>query len=647
MKLVDFPPEVLGQILQASSLSCEIFDLLAAGCPLLTSKILQGLTHVSLVADRCALLPMPKSLSLCRNLRSLSLSSTRNLFKTVSEGKLFLESLSKTLTSLAIHSTDSHLLFYILPPSSAPDVIEVEYSRGASPWMDIERMFPQLETLEIAKNKDSKILAPGALNWLPALPSTLTSLGCFSIDFGPNVSRPWSLLPPTLRILNTNVSIEYPESLDDAYFQYLDHLANGHPSIEHITTIEWRSAPLDVKWLPRTLKSCGLSLLDMRFAGSLPPQLESLNVLDCQSTTVEWFHALPRSLTSLLFSCEVQFGKNVALLPRNLKVIRPGYVSDFTPALKAEVEARPDESLWPPNLTSASFLRIHDINDLQLIPNSLRYLSLSVSVAGIFTPIDFPANLLPPNLTDFYLYNVSQGIKLTSMFPSTLTRLDLTEFFSFDLAGLTREEAEFLPSSITDLTLSDKPLLSKKRAPTGPFKLPNRLQRLKLKLWHYNWIDSIPKSVTWLQILDLNEAHDSTPEMNTQLFKDLPPGLEYLYLQRSIRPPKKLLTNFPAECVAPLTKIRQLTVKYGLFESGVLRHLPTFMRVLAIPLASLEPEDVPFISSRLTSFEPGALIDWTLPLLADYWPLAAPTSALVRANVNYLTVMRRIAALTK
>lgn len=646
MNLIDFPPEILDHILRSSSLSREIFDLIAAGCPILTSKILHGLSHVSLVADKSVLLPIPKAISLCRNLRSLSLCSSHRLFKSVEEGKLFLESLTKTLKTLSIRSLDSHLLFYSTPPSPGTTDPETEYPRGPSPWIDIEAVFPQVETLKISNYKNGLELHT---NWLPALPSTLTSLEDCIIIFSSDNTRPWSLLPPTLRILNAFIKITVVDTNDSLFHEYLDHLANGHPNIEKIREIRWNDGPADVKWLPRSLKSCGLVLLDMRYLDSLPPNLESLDVQECIHAPEEWFEKLPRSLTSFDYKSESDFGRNVKHLPRNLKRLRSGYVPRLLASeLRDGLESA--ESLWPPNLTTAGGLHIHSVEDMALIPRSLQYVELALTIRGTFKPIEFPAHLLPPNMTDLYLYMVAQDLQLTSAFPSTLTRLDLSEFFrSSGQVGLTHDQAQFLPSSLTELIFVVKiPMDISGQIPVAePFVLPKELRILKVKRWYYSWIDSIPKGLTRLDVLDLHDAANSTSDMNTQLFQDLPPRLEYLSLQTEIKPLGPISTNLPAQCVASLTKIRGLTVKFGLFDSAVLRFLPKLMRVLSICLASLEPEDVCFISPHLTKLEFGQKINWKMPQLAEYWPLGAPVGMLSSDNSNYRAVSRRVAALSK
>lgn len=144
-------PEFLDMVLDYANVSHLAIRLLKIGNRSLTSRLLTGITKVTLCPLEGVKLKIPRGLLQMQFLRQVSIISSRHIMKDPKHWRPLLQSLPRTLETLELCTADSENAFYNFGPDwsyLSPELPSTEYSRGSSTCFDIGQLFPQLRTLK-------------------------------------------------------------------------------------------------------------------------------------------------------------------------------------------------------------------------------------------------------------------------------------------------------------------------------------------------------------------------------------------------------------------------------------------------------------------------------------------------------------------
>lgn len=646
MNIAQLPVEVLQQILHTSHITYATLNLWKAGSKTLNSKLASVVTHVHLMQDFGSAGHFPHLIPQFRTLRYLSLSHHRRLVKNPTDWIDIMQGLPPTLESLSLESTDCQWALMNFAPDwsiNKPTYIKTRFKRGNSSLFDMEERLPRLRTLKL-KYRGEGAWQPIRTQDLPGLPSTLTSLTTSYLHFCVSKGESLALLPSSLRVIKASIEVKFDAEPSP---QYLLEWTHGMPLLERVGSISARGSLKHYNWLPRSLMDIKnvIQASDIEDVRSLPHGLKSLQYGSQRKpfvlpTSSDWTTDLPSSLTALSLFGFPLLGEELAFLPRTLiSLTAPDHIDFDWKKLEILIQERGIDAFWPPHLQTISRLLVSNSDPLELLPKTLQ--SLFMIIRSSTLPLNLDGQL-PESITNLEIQNEkdAHGLSDVVSLPPKLTRLS---HFSAIEEGtfLNRSNFENLPTSL--LSLSTHLLASEGKfdSITTPWRSPPNLVKFVTNAWHLDWISSLPKSITILSIGMLYGLSKASQEKRKRLFEQLPPKLTVLTIKKS---DKGSTTKFSAEVFSKLPHIVNLELgeNFGYFPSHSIKYWPKTLRTVTVNLKSLDQDDVPHISPRLThvSLE-GARVDWNLSYIAKYWPLAATETIPMRSKVFKLLQIRR------
>lgn len=655
MHLANFPAELLGMCLHFADVSHIAIRLWKCGDTLLNAKLAQGLAEATWRCRDGFELEVPRMLLHLRNLRSLSLQSSKVLVKDASNWPSILNGLSKALESLSITSNDVNLVFLNYAPdwtTHEPTFITTEFKRGASRLVDIGLKFPALQTLNLSCSSSAARIQPEEL--LPALPSTLTSLKASTT---PPRSSDWpfmALLPKSLTSMDLDLMLHFQTHQAEIIADW----AEAPPQLRSIATVYWRHPPSHLDWLPRSLTHADLGSSPVYSSSlqSLPRglvhdlRLEIGHKEGEEDPTPHWASTLP-ALQSLVAGSQIPFTPDViAALPRSLTSLDVWRTADFnwlqfarSYTLAKQQGTLPSsltDSIWPPGLTHLRFeMFVNNDESFEAIPRTLTSLELGIHLQMVpEVHMEEMPPLLQKLIVRIYNYSDKPATFVGDFSPNLKEVRVHSGSGQFNCQSL----LEKLPESVTSIGLSDdnyhsllEPSYFKKVA---PWKFPSQLRSLELRDFHANWFNALPRTLTDLSIYELffvNLKHPTDP------LAGLPSTLTSLTIHNCHHhstSPQLSETSFSS--LTHLTVLNTYDV-FGL-PSAFLRHLPRSIKSLDVILSPIDYEDLAFLPPSLFVCELRG-IELKHPNVPKYWPIAA-FRHLVFEELEGL-VLKRLAAL--
>lgn len=585
--------------------------------------------------------------------------------------------LPRGLKELRFASDDASDAFLIQSLSSAPrtKIKPVQRSRGLSKLIDMDALFPELQTFKLVSTTfDSADLA--------GLPSTLTCFKTRSLGFCYNepTDRFLSWLPRQLERLECAVMISVgfyeddPEGFDAAVAE--DWIHNAPPSLQHISILELSDIKLSVNWLPRSLTHCAIipneGKITSEFAASVPPFIEEVEVhlhdlsSNLRSSPNYWTSLLPTAIKTLGVdlpphqkpSVQDAFALyllpptistltlNICIWPYIIAMMPDAYDTNDSSALSSSALSSAGFSSshrhfnWPPYLTQ---LQLHDkecftTSDIYLLPRTLRHFTAPLIVREL-DHVD--RSMFPPQLTHLELdpsWDSSADSarpdlsRISNYLPSSLTHL----CFGISISpryptnhlvplegGLGHEMFSHLPRL---RTLIASPRLSPDDH-TNPWCLSSMLTYLKVSKWYSEHLHVLPET---LQHLFIQHLRVLAPEVTgTNLLPSLPRHLVSLdlwlaELENEGKSKLVSLINISIQLPKPLPELETLILfRQTRIHSSFLRQLPLLpsLRELVVEANPIE-EDVVFLPPRLRICQLFSSVP-RKAYLAQHWPLSA------------------------
>lgn len=636
-RLNHLPPDLLGLILNGESSSFLIIHLWKCGNVALNARLSLGITDVSIRAARFSQSHFPLLLTQLRGLRSLHVYKADALVKESKRWLSISQNLSHGLEVLRIVSSDANLSLLNYSLEEGELCIETQRPLGTTRYIDMDRLFPRLHTLELGESETTKIEPRD----LPGLPSTLTSLKA-SIDISyfneddDEASKIVSKLPRSL--LNLSGFISISPSYDSAA---LRKDWNHAPPLQQLEI--YRSSDLNyVDSLPRTISKLKLKcgIWNLNLAQSIPPLIDSIeHIWNIHSKTFEaigtdWCSAFPKSLTKISITLNDIPAISMRSLPPTIQSIE---IADRFPwdlfLRQCEEASISPNQFWPPLLTQLSIEQMvgFDESHIQLLPKTLQFLKISMTASDPNSEEMFAieGNAFPPNLTKLKLRigptDFLGGFKITSSLQSSLKKLKVVNAKVY-------LEFPSLPDSLTSLSLPSSTYPEREWV----LALPSGLRKLKIATWNGTMNKDLPRKLIFLAVNNLL----GVPPSDGCMFDGLPTSLENLYLGRPHG------AQFKAEQKMHLPNLTQLSISAaGSVSSSILKHLPDSLGGLSVNLVELQKEHIPFIPPRLAWCHiPTRMLNEHFsndPALVDYWPIRCDGSWIQSEKAKSLLEARR------
>lgn len=569
LSLNTLPPAILGFILQDSALSVSLWR---CGNSALNMNLTSAVEDLPLSHIPLKEFELPQMVTVLRRLRSLRIYCTSDLMTKHTGWTRLLKRLPRSLEALTIDSTDSDQVFINF--DNAVVIVDSDYYQLAQEPHYNMVVLPNLRSLALKRSARSL-----GKSFLLALPPTLTSL---TLENDPFALPFMSQLPRDLQRLEANAK------MTGARKEEFDDLA-------------LTPSGLIIKFLTITHLEEALPL-------KLPPGLlgvELLNLINCPPPFIA---QLPRSVTSLYLSSvnDITWKQFAASTPT--KSLNEG----------AEDQNSLIGSLWPPGLSSLEIrLRSCESGDLSILPRTLTHLRLRLTGRSPY----FHCNELPQNLHG--LMFSANPIKFRGHFPASITHIICnrpTDAESFSAA---------LPSTLAKLTVCGKSSEGSAVGCSDAYRFPEALTSLTItSVWLIERFDELPRSLTFLEIGNLNMQHESNRTVLVDLWSQLPSTLTSLTVTsadyRVDDENTFLLAPFPGAHLSSLTHLR-LPLKSFSMSDRSLEQLPRSMTSLHVTISRLSTLDGSFLAFLPPNLESSALGHevYTLVDLCDYWPPTA------------------------
>lgn len=601
LRILNFPREILAQVLQYENISHAVVKLWLCGDQILNEWMALRLSEVRLMLIGTptgnSLLGQkspPKMLLQLRSLRNLSLHSAEKLFEERSSWLSFLSMLPDTLESLELVSGPDHFRFLSPDPYSALSMLLEE----SSSWYS---SLPVLTSLTLVSE---------GYNWNP-LPPTLTYLDC-RLEFNYAVSVTAvraSYLPRSLTRLAGQTEI-----FNVRFAALVADWASAPPHLAHIDFLAINDEVQDYSWLPTSLTLLNTSpeaILDYnsKLTRSLPPKLANLKaeVFIATNEDVVDLQELPRSLTCLEINA---FGQKClwdpASLPHTLTRLSLDSFSDidWTSLSSLMMERKvAGAHNWPPHLKSLRFICCHSFqsSDFMLLPHTLLHLDVETVDGAV------QGSHLPPHLTSLRLVGVRLDVNDSPM-PQSLTKLLVTATHS--------------PTTVPQcLPIGSLPnLLRLEYSHSSFINDPGHtaLQVLKVSTLKFDELGVLPRNLTKLRISELSELYSSAAYANGGMFEALPPRLTSLEIGQKL---VQIVLN-SQRLAAVLPRLRTLRIRsLGYWPSHFARELPRGLEVLNMTIAEIHEVDAPFLPTGICRLSlHGLKIEACRSYLFQYWP---------------------------
>lgn len=618
LTLAQLPPEVLGPIINDAQSNFLVLMLLRCGNRLLNSKLCSAATCFEARAFYQWLpATYPRLISELRNLRSLALYSNRNMMKRPQDWQTELSKLPEGLEKLSICTEDDNFALLNFAPDwteADPKYLTTNYELGSSKYFDMRRFY-RMHTLSItAVDPDD----------LAGLPPSLTVLNSGKLLIHGTQSGFMATLPRNLRRLELEIWLHLRCMMTIA-----EDWKHAPPHLAHIKHVKWDSSggPSDAAWLPRTMTSVSVDHpLCPEQARSLPPLCENLSshVSNLYDTDVE----LPSTLKKLaMTSFYKEVGPLLLRLPSSLTALKvqeaiitwPFIINQVMDRLKcqnrtdAEVRKMVPE-FWPPHLTSLKLLAKIDLENLYILPQTLRCLTIWVTLPQSKAGKMSHHLALPSRLTSLNLafYGAPENGVCSGSLPPDLTTLAMSHLDPgqrFDWPELWTTLPVPLREFRVYMTLE---------GPNMPLK--SNLQLFFINEWRFEWLKLLPRSLRHFETRNLFGLENCALATEGDFTVDLPPQLLTL---RAIRVRSKGKIIFSPQTFASLQHLEDLhfIAMFGSFiPSATIRVLSRHLRKLQLRLCELDENDAPFLPPLLTvcNLQQKTLLPDQIS--ARYWP---------------------------
>lgn len=401
MILSQFPPEVLGLILEQTSL---VIPLWKCGNSALNYSLASGVQSVSLSHIACFEFNMPRILLNLRHLRFLGLKSNRRFLQDPKQWPSVITTFPSGIESLTLDSEDCTELWHQCAPKGPNE-----------PYL-VSTALPNLQTLTMRPSWSS------SGSQLSGLPPTLTSL---STPLAPKLPC-MSKLPRSLTYWGSPVQVGAVS--DTIMDEHLKDCALAPPGLTF--------SHIELSWAI-TEK---LELLKQ-----LPPSILSLNVVRFTADAVAHF---PRSIIKLELTTSIsgkqlqsiiQWPPNLQLLLINLSSIEAGVIASLPRTLKELILRLPEDSELNPE-------EFPPLNSLTLSAKTLIKGRLPASLTLLRTSELERFDSLPSSLFDLLITSVFQSRPMHWAFPPRLLKLILMSWHA--------NWFELIPRSVTSLTFN-------------------------------------------------------------------------------------------------------------------------------------------------------------------------------------------------
>ena len=601
--LTSFPPEIFGEIFNGAARCHLVLEMWKCGDRALISKLAIGVTNIAL-KSRSRKLPFscPKLIYQLHSLRFLCVSVSDS----AKEHRLDLHSLPKTLERLEIDSANGHTSFFNYAPNSTiedPQYIETDYPRGRSRLIDLNALFPRLLTLKMTPSLLTQANPPFADTDFAALPASLTCLKVCEIASTGHLMR---CLPHALQRIEGSVhwTSDAESALDwQSAPSTLEYIRYLHSPLRSQPTPGLRHVPKSL-----TCESLPLSEWNQTIASAAPDNLRYLSLRSFDRTSfpnANWMPSLPKGLEAL----ESRVVIDLRVLPRSMKTLSAYQKDedfDWSP-VQAAFSEKQLETFWPPGLTNISIQSFTNLSNIKLLPHTLTFMQLSLSLPGVEgQKVEVNGNDLPPLLTDMGLHppRICASFGITGSLPPTLTHV----MFAGSQCVLENETLSKLPTSVTSLTVN---LTLDLTYESVPLYFGAQLTEIDIDKWPLSWFGALPRNLTMLRVNDV----DLTPlkiHSTGNAFEALPASLECLQLYSELNLEGIVWSS---QCFEHLHNLVVLFAGKGLpaFESGVIRSLSRKLTTLNITLEKLDACDIPFLPPWLRYCTLNGNIDWSLP----------------------------------
>lgn len=609
------PSEVLGLIFGVSSTSYLVISLWKCGDRALHYKLAQGVTCMHLSALQGFSSKWPLMLSHLRSLRSLTIHAKEPMFNNTIHANQCLKSLNQSLKTLQIESPD-FLECFLNPDPDFPDCLATtSYQRGESRFIDLEKLFPRLTSLEICDPTDDPFTTNTVHDSdLAALPDSLTKLSLPPYVLFDDNRGLFHALPRSLLSLKGAINLpSYP------------HSPSLPPNLTAIGKIECHSLAFP---LPETITAGTVQLTQCSTMclSNLPQSLESLTLTQepLGSGDKMWVLELPNALQQLELKFPPDWHQTALIritsLPRSLTSLSLDVSKiDWTAFKDSILQGAPNQISWPPRLSEFKLTSSQYQPEIWMcLPQSITKLVASITDHRQRHLI-LDANQLPAGLKVFTLNAAQNAVKLQKRsLPWSLERFTCSCHFT-TLYNVRTPKS--LLTSVTSLHIRTSHISSNTLNMSQFDKVSEltRLTKLIVAQWPCSKLTLLPRSLSSIRIGEIiGSVEDSNTEELFEAFVDLPPSLVALTISYS-----KLFfpLRFSVQSFASLPALRQLLMGLELvFSSAVLRSLPRDMQRLHLPFHQLESADLPYIPQKLLHFAPRCRIDWSEPSVAEFWP---------------------------
>ena len=486
--LDSLPPEILDSITRRME-PHDIARLCTTGAPSLDHRLAHGgVTEFVLQSEVSGDRRWPTIVSRFRRLRTLVVSAPFG----VSFRGIHLESLSSTIRHIKFEFNEAESCWY-LPPF--PSVVgNYTHLTSTEPeMMDVKRLFPELESLELAGTYHV------SNRFVSCLPPSLHYLSIQTID---------DLRPPGT-----------PRFFDSDGLQHLPrHL--GSLSIQGYLPL----SPEDVSKIPRSVTSLrllGASKLDDESIAHLPRELQHLAVSFSGATKISnvGLSLLPANLTSLdLRKNEKLTSSCFEHLPQRLTALQIG-----GPNMNIAIA---DGKRLPRGLTTLNLSNVH-IEGNKVTKTLPRALSTLIIVLRGESVSSGMSSFIPRTVTHLYVSKMDRNASswdnsfIEALTTNQLKFLHLSPAHSIDNAAAPR-----LPVTLISLDLGNANM----NYAAIPL-LPRGLTKLNIRHWRAlndESLAQLPRGLDSLALIHSDFVSD-------EAIASLPPNLTHLELRTSFK----------------------------------------------------------------------------------------------------------------
>lgn len=579
--LLDFPPEVVSQILNCSDVSHASLLLWKCGSKLLHHKMGKFLSSVRLLSDEKILeFEIPKFLLQLHNLRELTIGSARTEIRWWMQLSDALRALPPTLERLILPFDNSNSLFDWRPTGYTEELLDDAEYHDEDEWdeerqayvirspsavhqyVPLKETFPTLKTLTLGGGYNYLMVWQDHNSQISALPETLTSLECLAPGFSVDPKLPlWAAALPRGLLRLTLLSpispmndffSSLPRTLTDLVCSFMEPIPltayrDMPPALTRLGSSFEGTWDLETALsFPSSILRLSVTQIDLEHTEEtllkLPPKLQHLSILISKSgldasesfaMTPSLLRCLPRTLTYL--ACDLSTTQlEIGDLPQGLTSLMVWWSEETIAAV--EFAAALPRSLT--HLTLNGVLLPAEPLFFTHLPQGLK--TLQANIGDIDGNVDLPLRLttlaLGPKDT-FFREEASQfeDDMDATLNPVVVADMSAPLYFATTATLSLTIKRPFpfhaLPKTLTELRYTERPFV------VQALRFVPLLRRLVVRQFVHgaSWnpkepvlIEAAALNREFGQTLEKRAELASTPLTSVTLFDLLPRGLAYL-----------------------------------------------------------------------------------------------------------------------